>query len=122
MWAACCTAFFGFLRCLEFTVPSLQEFDPEVHLTIKDIAIDKIVEPSVVRVTIKQSKTDPFRQGINLFLGATEHTVCPIKAILPYLVLRGKKDGPLFITAKGTPLTWQYFSIALLTVLTHRLR
>ena len=105
IWAACCTAFFGFLRCSEFTVPSLQGFDPEVHLTIKDIAIDKIVEPSLVRVTIKQSKTDPFRQGIHLFLGATEHTVCPVKALLPYLVLRGRKDGPLFITAKGTPLT-----------------
>ena len=100
-------------------MPSLQGFDPEVHLTIKDIAIDKIVEPSFVRVTIKQSKIDPVRQGIHLFLGATEHTVCPVKVLLPYLVLRGRKDGPLFITAKGTPLTRQYFSTALSTVLKH---
>ena len=77
MWAACCAAFFGFLRCSEFTVPSLQELDPEVYLT-KDIAIDRIVELSVVRVMIKQSTTDPFRQGINLFFGTTEHTVCPV--------------------------------------------
>ena len=119
MWAACCIAFFGFLRCSEFTVLSLQEFDSEVHLTIRDIAIDKKVEPSVVRVTIKQSKTDPFRQGINLFLGVTEHVVCPVKAILPYLVLRGKKDGLLFITAKGASLTRQYFSRALSTILKH---
>ena len=103
IWAACCTAFFGVLRCSEFTVPSLQGFDPEVHLTIKDITIDKIVEPSLLCVTIKQSKIDPFRQGIHLFLGGTEHTVCPVKALLPYLVLRGRKDSPLFITAKSTP-------------------
>ena len=119
MWAACCMAFFGFLRCSEFTVASLQEFDPEVHLTIKDIAIDKKVEPSVVRVTIKQSKTDPFWQGINLFLGVTEHAVCPVKTILPYLVLRENKDGPLFISAKGIPLTRQYFSKALSIILKH---
>ena len=100
-------------------MPSLLEFDPEVHLTIKDIAIYKIVEPSVMHVMIMQSKTDPFQQGINLFLGATEHTVCPVKAILSYLVLRGKKDGPLFIIAIGTPLTRQYFSTALSTVLKH---
>ena len=110
---------YSLFRCSEFTVPSLQGFDPEVHLTIKDIAIDKIVEPSLVRVTIKQSKTDPFRQGIRLFLCATEHTVCPVKALLQYLVLRRRKDGPLFITAKGTPLTRQYFSTALSTVLKH---
>ena len=62
VWAACCTAFFGFFWCSEFTVPSLQEFDQEVHLTIINIAIDKIVEPSVVHVTIKQLIPDPFDQ------------------------------------------------------------
>ena len=71
MWAACCTALFGFLCCSEFMVPTQQEFDPEVHLTVRDI--DDTVTPSVVCITIKQSKTNPFRQGINLFLGITEH-------------------------------------------------
>ena len=116
MWAACCIAFFGFLRCSEFTVPTQQEFDPEVHLTIRDIAIDNKVAPSVVRVTIKQSKTDPFRQGIDLFLGITEHAVCPVKSILPYLVLRGDGDGPLFMTNQK-PLTRQHFSEALSAIL-----
>ena len=67
IWAACCTAFFGFLHCSEFTVPTQQEFDPEVHLTVRDIAVDDKVTPSVVCITIKQSKIDPFRQGINIF-------------------------------------------------------
>ena len=94
MWAACCIAFFGFLHCSEFTVPTQQEFSPEVHLTVRDIAIDDKVTPSVVRITIKQSKTDPFRKGIDFFFGITEHAVCPVKSILPYLVLRGDGDGP----------------------------
>ena len=34
MWAACCTTFFGFLRCGEFTIPSLATYDPEVHLSL----------------------------------------------------------------------------------------
>ena len=48
------------LLTLGHGVPSLQEFNPEGHLTIKDVAIDRKVELSVVCVTIKQSKTDPF--------------------------------------------------------------
>ena len=53
-----------------------------------------------VHITIKQSKTDPFRQGISLFVGITEHAVCLVKSILPYLALRGDGDGPLFMTSQ----------------------
>ena len=111
-------AFFNTFEFIE-EISTVANEDPAVTLPIKDIAIDQIVEPSLVRVTIKQSKIDPFRQGIHLFLGATEHTVCPVKALLPYLVLRGRKDSPLFIAAKGTLLTRQYFGTALSTVLKH---
>ena len=102
-------------------MPTQQEFDPEVHLTVRDIAIDDKVTPSVVRITIKQSKTDPFRQGINLFLGITDHVVCPVKSILPYLALRGDGDGPLFMTSQ-MPLTQQHFSKAVSYFKTNRLR
>ena len=37
MWAACCMAFFGFLRSSEFTVPSQHGYDPETHLSLPDI-------------------------------------------------------------------------------------
>lgn len=70
-WAACCLAFFGFLRVGEMTVPSDSAYDPLVHLSWNDIAVDNPTAPSVIRVTIKQSKTDLFRQGMDLFLGRT---------------------------------------------------
>ena len=117
MWAACNLAFFGFLRCGEFTIPCEGDFDPEVHLTINDIAIDDHIMPSTVRVRIKQSKTDPFREGISLFLGKTDHTIYPIKGILPYLAIRGKKLGPLFLTKDNKPLTRQKFHSTLAVVL-----
>ena len=67
LWAACCLAFFGFLRCGEFTVPAQSEYDLGAHLSIRDIAVDSKSSPTTIQVTIKQSKTDPFRQGVQLW-------------------------------------------------------
>jgi hypothetical protein len=54
LWAAACTGFFGFLRAGEFTVPSSQAYDPDVHLSLGDLAIDSREAPSLIRLTIKQ--------------------------------------------------------------------
>ena len=103
VWAACCMAYFGFLRAGEMTVYEDGGYDKSVHLGVDDASIDSPSSPSVVRVRIKQSKTDPFRQGVDLFLGRT-HTDL---AILGYLVVRGA--GPLFRFADGRPLTRSRF-------------
>ena len=117
LWAACCLGFFGFLRAGEFTVPTDSSFDPEAHLCYSDIAVDNSSIPQVIRITIKQSKTDPFRKGINLFLGGTLVDLCPVESLLNYLVVRGSKDGPLFIFKDGQPLTRQRLVTALREVL-----
>ena len=116
-WAACCLAFFGFLRCSEFTVPSQSEFCPRTHLTLQDLVIDSRTKPTMIQVTIKQSKTDPFRQGCKLCLGKTGANIFPISAILPYLAARGSCQGPLFILDGGTYLTRQIFTSQLSAVL-----
>ena len=85
LWAACCLAFFGFLRVSEFTIPSHNGYDPSLHLSLQDISIDHRDNPNVLRIHIKQSKTDPFRQGVQIYLGVTNTNVCPILGILPCL-------------------------------------
>ena len=39
IWAACCTGFFGFLRCAEFLLPDQPSFDPAHHLTAADVSL-----------------------------------------------------------------------------------
>ena len=105
LWAAVCLCFFGFLRAGEMTVPSDHAYDPGVHLNFDDIAIDSKINPSIMRVTIKASKTDPFRQGIEIFVGRTHTDLCPIEAMLAYLAVRGGTQGLLFAFADGRFLT-----------------
>ena len=113
LWAACCTAFFGFLRVGEMTVPSQKAYDNSVHLSLDDVALDSRSNPTIIWLTIKQSKTDPFRMGVNLCLGITASVVCPVKAVLPYLAIRGSAPGPLFAFEDGTPLTRTQFKTLL---------
>ena len=109
LWAACCVAFFGFLRVGEMTVPSNDSYDASMHLSLGDIAVDNPASSTVVRVAMKQSKTDPFRQGVCLYLGKTSTDLCPVAALLNYLVVRGSEPGALFHFKDGRLLTRQRF-------------
>ena len=113
IWAACCLAFFGFLRSSEFTVPAQDCFNNPIHLSPQDITIDCRHSPGMIKVSIKQSKTDPFRQGVDLYLDKTDKDICPVKGILPYLAIRSNQPGPLFIGNDGKMLTHQIFSTEL---------
>jgi len=68
LWAACCIAFFGFLRIGEMVVPSNDAYDLCVHLNIFDVTVDNPERPTVLKICIKQSKTDPFWKGVDFFL------------------------------------------------------
>ena len=46
------------------TVPSQATYDPTIHLSMQDVAVDNKSSPSLVRILIKQFKTDLFRQGV----------------------------------------------------------
>ena len=109
IWAACCLCFFAFLRIGEATTPSDSGYDPSVHLAVEDVAIDNASNPTSLEIHIKQSKTDPFRRGVQLYVGRTGTDLCPVAAVLSYLVVRGTGPGPLFKFEDGRHLTRSRF-------------
>ena len=109
LWAACLLAFFAFLRCSEFTIPSLQSYKVSRHLSLGDISIDSHDNPTIMSVRIKSSKTDQFGKGVSLFLGRGQGHLCPLTAILQYLAIRSNKPGPMFVFQNEKPLVKQSF-------------
>ena len=105
LWAACTLCFFGFFRSEEIVIPTLGAFDQGTHLTFDDVTVDNLQNPRLLRVRLKESKTDPFRKGIDVFVGRTEDDLCPVAAVLKYMVKRKKGPGPFFRFCNGQPLT-----------------
>ena len=73
----------------EFTIPFDTFFGPRSHLTPADIAVDSRCEPICLQIRLKQSKTDPFRRGIDIYVGCMDNSLCPVAAMLSYLVTGG---------------------------------
>lgn len=109
--AAFCLAFFGFLRCGEFTTTTLI-FDPHSNLSIGDIAFTSSDHGQISKMTLtlKTSKTDPFRKGCVLSFFPTARFLCPVRAMQKYLPLRqsmpARLHDPLFLLLPSqVPLT-----------------
>ena len=117
LWAMCCLAFFGFLRVSEFTIPREGAYKPSCHLSLHDISVDSRKKPRLLQLFLKQSKTDQFKHGANIYIGATNTALCPVKAVLAYLVKRGSRPGPLFMTTEGKGWTNSMFRAALQSIL-----
>lgn len=100
-------AFFGFLRCGEFTVSG--SFDPTIHLCIQDMVLTK----DCVLLTLECSKTDPFRQGVVIKLFRTSHSICPYNADAKYMAHRKRAtpaaSDPLFVNNVGQVLSRPMF-------------
>lgn len=109
LWAASLTTFFSFCRSGEITVENENKFDPSIHLSLADVAVDDAYSPSVISLNIKCSKTDPSRIGYQVVLGSTRDDLCPVVALLAYLARRGEKPGALFQWRDGTPLSKSKF-------------
>ena len=84
IWVTYCTAYFGLLRVSKFTASSPKHSNSFTDLLLSDIVIDSHVASQVIIITLKQSKTDQYRQGTHIYLGRTDHQVCPVKALIHY--------------------------------------
>ena len=89
-----------------------------MHLSFHNISVDSIEAPSSLKVRIKESKTDPFRLGVDIFVGRTGNELWPVAAVLAYMVKRGPNPGPFFTFQDGKPLTHQRFVARVREVLT----
>ncbi|XP_071173198.1 uncharacterized protein [Mytilus edulis] len=115
--AACVTAYFGFLRCGEFTV--LHSFDSECNVSIEDIRFLK----DKVTFHLKASKTDPFREGVDIHLFASGVSVCPVLSLERYMDYRSRKfkdsksQDAFFVMENRKALTRNYFISSLKNIL-----
>ena len=105
LWGAASLCFFGFFRSGEITISSDSSYDKGAHLSYEDVAVVCLHCPRVLKVRIKASKTDPFRVGVDIFVGKTGNQLCPVTAVLSYMVARGPGEGPFFRFDDGKPLT-----------------
>ena len=100
-------AFYGFLRCGEFTVPSGAAYSPLRHLSMQDVVFyPSFYNPTYMTVHFKYSKTDPFRKGHVVTLHVTNTLTSPVRTMKQYLETRTfDLYSPLFLLADGSALT-----------------
>lgn len=67
-------------------VPSDLKYDLVVHLSVGDVRINDTLSPQFIEVYLKAPKTDPFRQGVRIYVGKSQADICPVAAILAYMV------------------------------------
>ena len=96
LWAAVTMCFCGFLRSGAIVVTSLTTFDPSVHLCYGDVTVDSTDSPTLVRL----QRQTLFGQAYVCTWGLLVAVyICPVAAILDYMVRRGSDEGPFFTFA-----------------------
>ena len=75
LWAACCTAFFGFFRMGELTSPTVISHGPVDCVSVGDVALDDHTNPSLIRIHQRKSKTDQLGKGVDIYLGRTDENL-----------------------------------------------
>ena len=93
-------------------MPSDSGYDALTHLSWGYLAVDNLAQPSTLSIRLKALKTDPFRKGITLYIGKVPSNLCPVAAMLAYILVQGQQVGPLFQFKDGRSLTRQKFVMA----------
>ena len=115
---ACIIAFFGFMRCGEFTTSSLV-FCPDRNLSLSDVSFRSVKEAgtyyNMCVIHLKYSKIDQDGDGtdIKLFSNPANPMLCPViwmrKFLSARLHLGADPRGPLFMLPDLDPLSRQAF-------------
>ena len=116
LYTACLVAFFGFLRCGEFTSASLS-FSPDRNLSLQGVSFHSIKEAGSIFalciVHLKYSKVDQEGVGtdVKLFSNPGCPSLCPVTWMHKFLTARKhltpNPNSPLFVLPNMEPLTRQ---------------
>ena len=103
-WTAFTLAFYGFLRASEYTSPTHRHYDQSRHLLRQDITLNH----NSMKIHIKASKTDQYRQSAVVLISRTGTSTCPLSAMDKFLKQSNcRKSSPLFTFRNGKYLTRQ---------------
>lgn len=104
------TAFYGFLRCGEYTTRT-ENFDPSLDLTYSNLSFGS----QYFIIHLKRSKTDKNAKGTPIIIAQTGTVFCPFSSMTRYLRWRphASPDDPLFVTDKGKAMTRSWFAARL---------
>ena len=86
-----------------------KSYDSGSDLPYDDLAVDNVACPQTISIKIKCSKTDQEERNVQVVVGRMVSDLCPVVALMNYLILRGCNPGPLFIWKDGLPLTKSRF-------------
>ena len=99
-------AYHALLRIGEMTINNNNSKNV-LHLNQLEVTNIKLV---IIFINFKHSEGKTFRLEV---LKHENNKICALTALKSYLAVRGKKSGPLFINAKGTAVSRQFFQSAL---------
>ena len=63
-----------------------------------------------LEVCLKRSKTDQFGRGVDVFVGSTGDSLCPVTCTVAYMITRGPERGCFYKFNDGKPLTKAKFT------------
>lgn len=89
--------------------PEGVQFDAKAHLAWEDVQLEDAPSPRWIRLRIKESKTDRLRAGEFVALQRTDGCICPVKAMLEFMAVRGPGPGPFFSGEEGQGLSRRSF-------------
>ena len=66
------------------------------HLSFQNVLVDNIAQPQALKVHLKASKTNPFKKGLDIHIGYIKDELCPVAAVLTFMIAKGPGAGPFF--------------------------
>ena len=104
----CLLAFYGFLRCGEFTVRNVNS--AQQFLRVRDVQLAS--NRSMFYLSLQSSKTDPFRYGVQIPFFKTS-SLCPVTCMISYLTCTRRESlsssSPLFVDTFQRPFSRDLF-------------